>query len=141
MEFPSGSVNSSAMGFSVRITETETRNNLFPQCCLLAGFAKQETETGNTHGSGRPARPLEAKITKIPDVVAHRRACLLEFWIKFSGVSLTQKTSFQTQKCGKFDEFTFWESNILTNVCVMNVTNVCVVNVMMHVVCAGRTDR
>jgi len=33
------------------------------------------------------------------DVIAHRRACLLEFWIKFSRVSSTQKTCFQTQKC------------------------------------------
>jgi len=52
---------------------------------------------------------------------------------QFSGVSLTQKTSFQTQKCSIFDKFTFCESNILTNVCVMNV--------MMYVVSAGRTDR
>ena len=52
-------------------------------------------------------------------------------WI-WLGTTLTQKTSFKTQKCWRFDKFTFWESNILTNVCVMNV--------MMCVVCAGRTD-
>jgi len=28
----------------------------------VVSFAKEETETGNTYGSGRPARPVEAKI-------------------------------------------------------------------------------
>jgi len=109
------------------------RKQLVP---AVVSFAKQETETGNTRGSGRPTRPPEAKWRRKKnnsDVVVHRRACLLEFWTKFSGVSLAQKTSFQTQKCWWFDTFTFWESNILTNVCVMNV--------MMSVVCARRTDR
>ena len=58
-----------------------------------------------SYGSHRPARPPKAQILrpqpqkKNSDVVAHRRACLLEFRIKFSGVSLTQKMSFQTQEC------------------------------------------
>jgi len=80
----------------------------------VVSFAKQGTETETTYGPGRPARPPEAKIAAIFfwDVVAHQRACLLEFWIKFSTVSSTQKTCFQTQKCWKFDKFTFWELNI-----------------------------
>ena len=66
----------------------------------MVSFAKQETEIENTYGSVRPARPPEAKILrrqlqkKISDVVAHRRACLLEFWIKFSGGFIDSKNVF-----------------------------------------------
>ena len=83
---------------------------------LATGVTKQGTETETTYGPGRPARPPEAKIDAakkiIENVVAHLKACLLEFWMKFSRVSSTQKTCFQTQKCFIFDKFTFWQSNI-----------------------------
>ena len=89
------------------------------QLCSRSGVL---CETGNrketTYWPGRPARPPEVPILRcqsqivFPDFVAHRTAYLLEFWINFSRVSLTQKTCFQTQKCWRFAKFTFWESNI-----------------------------
>ena len=87
------------------------RKQLVP---AVVSFAKKEHKQEELMGlvatRGR-RRPKFCK-KKNWDVVAHRRACLLEFWNKFSSVSSTQKTCFQTQKCWIFDKFTFWESNI-----------------------------
>jgi len=94
-----------AMGFSVRITETETGNSLFPKWCPLRNREqKQKQLMGLAAPRGR-RRPKLRPQKKNWDVVAHRRACLLEFWIKFSRVSSNQKTCFQTQKCWRFDKF------------------------------------
>jgi len=49
-------------------------------------FAKQGTGTETIYGPGCPARPPEA---------SSESACLLEFWIKFSRVSSTQKRVFR----------------------------------------------
>ena len=84
------------------------RKNLFPQWCPLRNREQEQKQLlGLVAPRGR-RRP------KFWDAVAHRRACMLEFWIKFSRVSSTQKTCFQTQKCWRCDKFkfTFWESNI-----------------------------
>jgi len=73
-----------AMGFSVRITETETGNNLFPQWCP---WRNREQKQKHLMGLVAPRGCRRPKLPQIfLDVVAHRRACLLEFWIKFSRV-------------------------------------------------------
>ena len=112
------------MGFSTRITETETGKNMFPQWCPLRNREqKQKQLTGLVGPRGR-LRPKFCGVRRnffFWDVVAHWRACLLEFWIKISRVSPAQKTFFETQKCWRFDKITFWESNIWP----MYVTNVC----------------
>jgi len=102
-------------GFFRKDYGNRNRKQLVP---AVVSFAKEGTETETTYGPGRPARPPEVPILRcqsqivFPDFVAHRTAYLLEFWINFSRVSLTQKTCFQTQKCWRFAKFTFWESNI-----------------------------
>jgi len=64
-------------------------------------FVKQGTETETTYGPGRPARPPDAKIlTKKWDVIAHRRACLLEFWINFPGFRRMKKRVFRCRSVG-----------------------------------------
>ena len=93
------------MGFPIGITETGTGNDLLQQWWLV--------RTGNKNKEHLWARTWSARSRKKEwDVVAHRKACFLEFWIKFSGVQSAPKTCFQTQKCWRFDKFTFWESNI-----------------------------
>jgi len=72
----------------------KNRKQLVP---AVVSFAKQRTEAETTYGPGRPARPLEAKMTPqifFWDIEVHQRACLLKFGIKFSRVSSTQKTCF-----------------------------------------------
>ena len=123
------------MGFPVRITETETRNNLFPQWC--------------------PLRNKEQKQKQLMDVVdprGRRRP-------KFCGVSrnsfLKCRSASESVFAGILDQifrgfidsknvfsdaevYEIWQIWVLG---VKYLTNVCVMYVMMYVVCAGRTDR
>jgi len=61
-------------------------------------FAKQGTETERTYGPVAPRGRRRAIF--FWDVVAHRRACLLEFLIKISRVSSTQKSVFRRRSFG-----------------------------------------
>jgi len=107
----------SAMCFPVRITETETGNNLFPQWCPLRNRNRNRNNLWAWS-------PREAAQMMIWDVVAHRRACLLEFWNKFSRVSSTPKTCFQTQKSWRFDNFSQIFDKCMCHVC-NDVCGVC----------------
>ena len=94
----------SAMDFPVRIQGTGTVNNLFSQWCLVG--------TGNRNRKHlctwwpREDADLFLRCRSTSENVFPG---ILD---KFSGVSLTSKTCFQTQTCCRFDKFMFWESNI-----------------------------
>jgi len=66
----------------------------------VVSFAKEETETGNTYGSGRPARPVEAKILQRHPQKKFRRCSASEsvfagiFGSKFPGFPRLQKRVF-----------------------------------------------
>jgi len=90
------------MGFSVRITETETT-------CSRSGVL---CETGNrnrnnlwtTDGPGRPARPAvggqNSACKKKWDVVAHRKACCWNFGLNFPGFHRLKKRVFSRRSVG-----------------------------------------
>ena len=109
------------MGFPVRtqVTETGTANNLFQQWWLVRAGNRNREHMGLVTPRGRWKLKFCGVSRKIflRDVVAHQRACSLEFRNKFSGVSSTQKMCLQTQKCWRFDKFTFWESMICKFMC------------------------
>jgi len=100
----------SSDGFFYKDYRNRNRKQLVP---AVVSFAKQGTEAETTYGPGRPTRPLDAKFFKkklrCRSALESVFAGILD---QFSRVSSTQKTCFQTQKCWKFDKFTFWESNI-----------------------------
>jgi len=87
-----------AMGFSTRITETETGNNLFPQWCPLRNREqKQKQPMGLVAPRGRW---MPNFLKKNWDVVAHWRACLLGFWINFPGFRRLKKRVFRRRSVG-----------------------------------------
>ena len=124
--------NPPAVGFPARITETRTRKNLLQQWWLV----RTGTETGNTYGPGRPARPPEAKIRCCKKKLTCRSASESVFPgildQIFRGFIDSKKRVFSRRSVEDLTNLRSG-SQIFVNVCVMYV--------MMYVVCAGKPDR
>jgi len=108
---------------SDRVSRQRLREQQEESTCSLSGVLwDQGTRTGNTKGMvvfSHPARPPKAKIASVAkkdwDIVAHRKACLLENsdqnFRGFIGGLLSSYTCFQTDKRWRFDKSKFLESN------------------------------
>jgi len=126
-------VRSSSHGFSRNYSVNMNREQLVPSM-VFCGFREQEQGTLMELVAPRGRQRLKWRRKKKNwDVVARRRACFLEFWMKFSGVSSTSKLFISDAKVLKV-----WRIYVLGVRCL---TNICVMYVMMYVMCVGRTYR